>query len=390
MKRLAAVLGDQAKRHWEARWAYRRLARHLNSMPVGFPRSVSGVEKRILRSVFTPKEARAALCLGYKPEPRQAILARAETRGIRPADMEKHLASMEKNGALLVRNAGGEPQYCLLPFVIGFFETQIASMNAGLYLDTTQYMAEAMGFEYLSTNPQQLRIVPVEKSLTPAHTISTHDEIRKIIEQAGESIALTVCICRKGRDMLGAPCERTDRRETCMAFHDFGELYIRNGWARRISVEEALDVVAQSEKDGLVIEVSNEKMPSFACMCCPCCCGIFNMLAATPRPADFVQSNFRAALDPENCVLCGKCVQRCPTQALTIRNDRVRLDPGKCIGCGLCASACKPRALSMAPKRKQRNPPEDYNALMDAIMANKKGLLGKTASTVKGALGVKR
>ncbi|ACL05041.1 4Fe-4S ferredoxin iron-sulfur binding domain protein [Desulfatibacillum aliphaticivorans] len=390
MKRLAAVLGDQGKKHWQARMAYRRLAKHLNAMPVGFPRSVSGVEKRILRSIFTPGEAEAALHLSYKPEPKDVILARASKKGIPSAEMERRLANMEKNGALLIKNPAGEPQICLLPFVIGFFETQIASMNAGLYLDTTQYMAEAMGFEYLSTVPQQMRIVPVEKSITPKHRISTHDEIRRIIAGAGDSIALTTCICRKGRDMLGAPCERTDRRETCMAFHDFGEMYIKNGWARRIGVDEAMEVIALSEKDGLVIEVSNEKNPSFACMCCPCCCGVFNMLAAAPRPADFVQSNFRAALDSDKCVLCGKCEKRCPTQAIKIKKDAVKIDLGKCIGCGLCAAACKPGALTMAPKTKQETPPEDYSALMDAIMANKKGLVGKAASTIRGALGIKR
>ena len=390
MKRLFSVLGEQGRGHLAARRAYRNLARHLNSMPVGFPRSVSGVEKRLLRAVFTPDEAKAALCLGYKPEPTAAILTRAGKRGIPALDMEKHLASMEKKGALLVRRTDGEQHFCLLPFVIGFFETQVSAMTPGLYLDTTQYMLEAMGFEYLSTNPQQLRIVPVEKSITPAHRISTHDEIRRIIDNAGENIALAPCICRKGRDLLGAPCLKTDRRETCMAFYDFGEMYIRNGWARKIDVQEALDVVAQSEKDGLVIEVSNEQNPSFACMCCPCCCGIFTMLAATPRPADFVQSNFQAGLEPEKCIVCGKCEKRCPTQAIQIRKDIITLDPGKCIGCGLCAAACKTGALTMVSKKQQRTPPKDYTTLMDTIMANKKSLPGKIISTAKGVWGIKR
>ena len=42
---------------------YKRLARHLDNLPGGFPPTESGVEMRILRRLFTPEEAKLAVYL---------------------------------------------------------------------------------------------------------------------------------------------------------------------------------------------------------------------------------------------------------------------------------------------------------------------------------------
>jgi len=40
---------------------YERLAKHLDNLPAGFPRTESGAELRILRRLFTPEDAELAL-----------------------------------------------------------------------------------------------------------------------------------------------------------------------------------------------------------------------------------------------------------------------------------------------------------------------------------------
>jgi formate dehydrogenase beta subunit len=63
-------------------------------------------------------------------------------------------------------------------------------------------------------------------------------------------------------------------------------------------------------------------------------------------------------LSPELCILCGLCVDVCPTNCITIaRADHVGLgeehqsvlllDEDLCIRCGLCVNRCPPGALSM-------------------------------------------
>lgn len=101
------------------------------------------------------------------------------------------------------------------------------------------------------------------------------------------------------KDLLDEPCKRTDRREVCLGLRDFHDMYARHGWGRTITKEEALAILDQSEKDGLVLRPSNEQEPQFICACCGCCCGVLEMMRIMSRPADFAASNFYAKLDIE-------------------------------------------------------------------------------------------
>lgn len=46
---------------------YRKLQKHLDSLPVDYPETESGVEIRILKHLFTPQEAEIALKLKLIP-----------------------------------------------------------------------------------------------------------------------------------------------------------------------------------------------------------------------------------------------------------------------------------------------------------------------------------
>ena len=64
---------------------YRKLQKHLDSMPVGFPATASGVEIRILKQLFTPDEAKIALKLEYAPiasETLEDIYQRLKSRSL--------------------------------------------------------------------------------------------------------------------------------------------------------------------------------------------------------------------------------------------------------------------------------------------------------------------
>ncbi len=67
-------------------------------------------------------------------------------------------------------------------------------------------------------------------------------------------------------------------------------------------------------------------------------------------------------LEPDLCILCGLCVDVCPTDCITIaRADHLELgseaqsvlllDEDQCIRCGLCVNRCPPGALSMVHAR---------------------------------------
>ncbi|HFO6580056.1 TPA: glycyl-radical enzyme activating protein, partial [Escherichia coli] len=51
-----------------------------------------------------------------------------------------------------------------------------------------------------------------------------------------------------------------------------------------------------------------------------------------------------------DCILCGKCIDTCPRQALSTTNAWF-IDRNRCIQCGKCTEVCPTRALEMKGKR---------------------------------------
>ncbi|HEY6013223.1 MAG TPA: 4Fe-4S binding protein [Candidatus Limnocylindrales bacterium] len=80
---------------------------------------------------------------------------------------------------------------------------------------------------------------------------------------------------------------------------------------------------------------------------------------ATRRYPTVVRPPFKGArgtleFDLESCVLCGLCVRRCPTVALTCNRDErlFAIEQLRCIACGVCVDACNKHSLSLSPNRR--------------------------------------
>ena len=155
-------------------------------------------------------------------------------------------------------------------------------------------MIQRFAVEYYTTKVRQMRVIPIHPSVTPQLAITPYDDIRQIVDQAKDRIGVTDCICKVAKDIVGKHCEVTDRREICMGFRDFYDIYERNGWGRAISRQEAFEILDQGEKEGLVLMPASLKDPQFVCSCCGCCCDIMEMVKNMPRSVDFVESNYQA------------------------------------------------------------------------------------------------
>ena len=57
--------------------------------------------------------------------------------------------------------------------------------------------------------------------------------------------------------------------------------------------------------------------------------------------ADYKHS---VSLDEQKCMGCTRCLKRCPTEAIRIRDGRAVIDSRKCIDCGECIKVCTYRA----------------------------------------------
>jgi Na+-translocating ferredoxin:NAD+ oxidoreductase RNF subunit RnfB len=273
---------------------------------------------------------------------------------------------------------------------------QLALKSPSFYLDMYKYIYPWYGLEFLTTELPQIRIVPVEKSLSPGPqgaAIAPYDHIRKIIEQTDGQIAVINCVCKDGKDLVSDPCKATDRRDLCIILRDYADTCVRNGWARSITKQEAIDILNQNEKDGLVLNVSNTQEPQFICSCCRCCCGLLEALNMMPRPADFAASNYYAVLDPQLCTGCHLCIKRCQMGAIhaDMQNKKSipEIELRRCIGCGLCVTPCPKEAIKLKKKDEENFLPRDMDHLYEVILQNKKGIGGKLAKMTRALMGMK-
>lgn len=54
-----------------------------------------------------------------------------------------------------------------------------------------------------------------------------------------------------------------------------------------------------------------------------------------------------AMIDRERCVYCGRCVDACRNQAISM-NGAATIDSSQCTGCGLCVNECPSEAISLS------------------------------------------
>ncbi len=377
----------------DARKVYRALQKHLNTMPVGYPATLTGVELRLLARFFTAEEAQAALNIGWRLETFDEIYQRARQKGYAEGQFQELIESMANKGSIFSSVSGEQKRYACHPFIIGMYEMMVTRSTPSFYLDTRDYMMQGYSTEYYATKVRQMRVIPIQASVTPQLSIATYDDIRQLVDQAQDRIGVTKCICKMSKDKLGKHCEVTDRREICIGFRDFYDIYDRNeGWGRTISKQEAFEILDQNEKDGLVLMPSSMQDAQFVCSCCGCCCGIMELVSMMPRSVDFVESNYRAVLKTETCTGCGICKKRCHMQAIIYDDTSatakaIAIDERKCIGCGLCVSTCKSKSLSLSRKEKEFVPPKDIEELYSVIYQNKKSTVGKYTMMLKAMLG---
>jgi len=389
MRSVIAKMAQGFKVKSNAEKVYKRLRKHLDTLPVGYPSTPSGVELRLLSAMFTVEEAKLATLLDWKRETIEQVEARIGHHGYTRERLLSLLDSMDRKGAIFVTVAGKKKHYALHPLVIGMFEMQLKRLTPGYYLDTRDYMLKRYAAEYYGTEPRQMRVIPVQRSVTPQMAIASYDDIRKIVDGAKDRIGVSDCICKVAKETVGHPCKVTERRDVCMGFRDFYDVYKRHGWGRTVSKKEAMAILDLNEKEGLVLMPSTMQEPQFVCSCCSCCCGIMEMVGTMPRPADFVESNYRAVLKADKCTACGKCAKRCQTGAIVMEGKKaVAVNGGKCIGCGVCVATCGTNALTLAKKETQFVPPLDMEALYEQIDRNKKSTAGKMSLMAKAAMGL--
>jgi Pyruvate/2-oxoacid:ferredoxin oxidoreductase delta subunit len=189
------------------------------------------------------------------------------------------------------------------------------------------------------------RVIPVGISVEAKHNVLAFEDVKEIVDKA-KTISVTKCTCR----LTAHKCDK--KLEACLQINKGAEYNIARGTGRKITAEEALDIVRQAEEDGLIHVVMNKQsVDAFICNCCPCCCQTMPILIKH-NISVIEPSRFSAKVDPELCSACGTCLDRCYFSAISQEGEAAaQIDQQKCMGCGLCQVTCPTEAISMVETR---------------------------------------
>jgi len=294
--------------------------------------------------------------------------------------LKKTLAQIQKKGGIESKVEKCRRLYCNTPLVVGMYEFQVERLTPEFIKDFNDYTSDInFGLGFLSTDLPQMRTIPVAKSITPEHHVSSFDEVAVLLQQADGPFVVVECICRKKKTLAGEPCKQTHRDETCLAIGGMAQMVMDSGIGRAIQRDEALSIIEQNQQDGLILQPSNTKKAEFICSCCGCCCGMLGIHKKLPKPLKFWATNFHAVVDVENCIGCGLCEDTCQVNAVSVseKNQSAIVDKDRCLGCGTCLSGCPTGAMSLQKNQTETIPPQTREELFDIIMANQKSRFDK-------------
>ena len=332
---------------------YESLADALDRLPNGFPRTPSQVEIAILKKIFAPEEALLASQLGGDMEPVEGI---AERTGLSGKEARTRLMKMVKRGLVWFDKQAGKPRFRLAPFIVGIYEAQLKSMDHELAHLIEKYMVEGGAAGIMKPQPALHRVVPAQRAMKPER-ILPYDDVRAVL-LAAKTFRVQDCICRVQQDQIGRQCDFP--LKVCLTFSS------NQGPSNPddISQEDALAILDQVEEIGLVHTVSNTaEGVGYVCNCCGCCCGILRGITEWGIEHSVASANYVALIDPDECLGCGICRERCQVHAISEQDESAVVDPERCIGCGLCVTGCPNEAatLQRKPETEIVHPPGTFS-----------------------------
>jgi ferredoxin len=372
--------------HRTLKTGYSNLIERLNKFPQGAP--PSKLLHSILKILFTETEAELVAVLPIKPftaEKASRIwkMDIAKTRNI--------LNKLADRAILIDIERKGEMHYVLPPPMAGFFEFSMMRVRG----DIDQKLLSELFYQYLNVEEDFIRELFTvgetqlgrtfinEPALSEENALHVLDYERasEVIKTASH-IGVGVCYCRHKMQHMNRACDAP--MDICMTFGTTAASLTRHGYAREIGVSECMDLLQEAYDSKLVQFGENvRESVNFICNCCGCCCEA--MIAARKfaimNPVH--TTNFLPYVKEELCNGCGKCINVCPVEAMSMVSAnnpdkpdarKVLVNESTCLGCGVCVRSCSKTALHLKSRETRVITPVD-GVHKAVLMAVERGML---------------
>jgi NADPH-dependent glutamate synthase beta subunit-like oxidoreductase len=164
-----------------------------------------------------------------------------------------------------------------------------------------------------------MHVIPVENAI-PAKSVSASIEhISHWLDKYDGKLSVGYCSCRNARRLYGEGSGEI-QDDCCIGLGDFATYLIETGKGRPITKQEALDICKRAEDNGYVHQVTNIDGQDKIFGLCNCDLGVCFALRTSQyfNTPNLSASAYRAHVDKDNCVACGKCVEVCPAGAVKL------------------------------------------------------------------------
>ncbi|MEI7749114.1 MAG: 4Fe-4S dicluster domain-containing protein [Chlorobiaceae bacterium] len=343
----------------------------------------------ILKELYTPEEAEVVVKMPYGMSNFERI---ARIVNLDRPSLLRILESLCSKGLVMDLWLNEEYQYALSPFMIGIFE--MTMMRVGeeanpkkwarlfeeyLVKDKSVYAANYQHGERFSF----IRTLPHEEIVETEYLeILDFEKATAIVNEASRC-AIGICSCRHEK-FHNATKTCDTPLEMCTSFDYAADILVRHHLAKEVAKEQVLANIEYAKEQGLVLNADAVKRKvTFLCFCCKCCCNALAGINKYGYANAVMTSSYLAAYHQETCTGCGKCVQMCPVEAITMMPSRDPQSPRKkipeietsrCLGCGVCGLKCLTGSMKLV-QREQRviTPETTFHKIL--LLALEKGTL---------------
>jgi len=327
----------------------------------------------MVAELFTPQEAEVNNMMPRKPATAAEIAGEMNRD---ESDIKAILETMADKGLCKTYRQDEVRLYQGEPFMPGIFEYQFMSGTAtdrdrkiaGLIKAYKKAFNAARG-ELKMTFPVT-RVIPVDRTIEAGNTVHTYDQVSTYIDK-NETIGVGTCYCRQASKLVGEDTHDMPM-DVCMWFGNMAEYAIERLGARQMTKVEAKKVLDTAEEAGLVhMSRNTTENVTFICNCDRWHCEVIKGVLKQSKPALFFNSGFQPNFDPDLCVACETCIERCPPEALVMGDNEVpEVNLDRCFGCAVCATGCPSEAIVMESKPEFPIPPKDPKELIASLKAS--------------------
>lgn len=309
--------------------------------------------RRLLEFLLNPLQARLAVEM---PATAEGI---SNKLSVSPTEITAALDDLLRRGIIYPKEHSQPPVYKfwavpdLLFYSVCAYKpaTPEGKRMIELWLDFYKDWYPQLAQTFAAKPMPEERVIPAYKAIKDTSELHACEDVRELIK-AARVIAVVDCPCRLVVQKCHGPLD------TCFMFDQIADIYLAQGIARQLTVEEALRLTDKAEEEGQVHTWINSSFMHnrFMCNCCDDCCIVWAPLTqhGVSVGKRLAKSRFQSEVNSTKCAGdCPDCVDRCLFNAIEIKmvpgfsKPRAVIDPEKCWGCGLCVLKCQPGALSM-------------------------------------------